>query len=348
MERLSSLQEPPSVQSNLEVLRTYKWLIITTSLVGAIIAAIAALGAIPIYRASAKLLIERTAPQVVKVPDLLPTEEALATDFYPTQYGILKSYSLAREVVTNLDLQQHPEFVGTPEEKSSGLLGSIQGGLRGLLGSIQGGMRGMLDGIGIAPAARQHPAIAIGADTQEHQIVEAFLGRLKVDPVRNSRLVTISFDGRDPALIAQIVNTLAEAYMNLTIELKLHTAQAAMQWLRDKVGEERQKIEQAERALQAFRERENILSAQGSEEVLSEKARRAQRYAHPDAGQAAGDRQPGTAAAADRQRPQNDGGLPSGHAKSIHSDPQVQLCHAGDDSLRVVGPVRLQASRPPA
>src|SRR4029453_16973363 len=99
----------------------------------------------------------------------------------------------------------------------------------------------------------------------------AFLGRLKVDPVRNSRLVTISFEGRDPVLIAQIVNSLAEAYMNRTIELKLDATQTAMQWLRDKVGAERKKIEKAEWALQAFRERENILSPQGGEEILVKK-----------------------------------------------------------------------------
>jgi uncharacterized protein involved in exopolysaccharide biosynthesis len=110
-------------------------------LAGAIITAISAFRAIPIYRASAKLLIDRAAPQVVKVPEVLPTEAAEATDYYPTQYGILKSLSLAREVVTQLSLQQHPEFVGRPEEKSFDLLGSIQGGLQRLL-----------EGIGIAPA----------------------------------------------------------------------------------------------------------------------------------------------------------------------------------------------------
>ena len=261
MERLPSRQEPPIARSYLEVLRKYKWLLITTSLAGAIIAAISAFRAIPIYRASAKLLIERAAPQVVKVPEVLPTEAAGTTDYYPTQYGILKSFSLAREVVTKLDLQQHPEFVGTPEEKSFDLLGSIQGGCAG----------GVLEGIGIAPAARQHAAVTSRADVQERQIVEAFLGRLKVEPVRNSRLVTISFEGRDPVLIAQIVNSLAEAYMNRTIELKFNATQTATQWLRDKVGEERQKIEQAERALQAFRERENILSPQGGEEILVKK-----------------------------------------------------------------------------
>src|SRR5438093_1897992 len=113
MERQPGLPEPPMARSYLEVLRKYKWLFITTSLAGAIIAAISALRAIPIYRASAKLLIERVAPQVVKVPEVLPTEAAETSDYYPTQYGILKSLSLAREVVTKLDLQQHPEFVGT-------------------------------------------------------------------------------------------------------------------------------------------------------------------------------------------------------------------------------------------
>src|SRR5215470_12424907 len=145
MERLPSPPETPIARAYLEFLRKYKWLLITTSLAGTIVAAISALRAIPIYSASAKLLIERAAPQVVKVHEVLPTEAAGATDYYPTQYGILKSTSLAREVVTKLALQQHPEFVGTPEEKSFDLFGSIQGGLRGLLGSIQGGMRGMLD-----------------------------------------------------------------------------------------------------------------------------------------------------------------------------------------------------------
>ena len=233
MERLPSRQEPPVARSYLEVLRKYKWLLITTSLAGAIIAAVSAFRAIPIYRASAKLLIERVAPQVIKVPDVLPTEAAEGADYYPTQYGILKSLSLAREVVKQLALQQHPEFVGTPDP--------------------------------------QHAAVTSRADASERQIAEAFLGRLRVEPVRNSRLVTISFEGRDPVLIAQIINSLAEAYRNRTIELKFNAAQAATHWLREKVGEERQKLAQAEGALQAFLKQENMLSPQGGEEILVKK-----------------------------------------------------------------------------
>ena len=74
MERLPSPQEPPIARSYLEVLRRYKWLLVTTSLAGAIVAAISSFRALPVYRASAKLLIERAAPQVLKVPEVLPTD----------------------------------------------------------------------------------------------------------------------------------------------------------------------------------------------------------------------------------------------------------------------------------
>ena len=56
--------------------------------------------------------------------------------------------------------------------------------------------------------------------------------------------MTLSFEGRDPVLITQIVNSLAEAYMNRTIDLKINATQTATQWLRDKVGEERKKTVQ--------------------------------------------------------------------------------------------------------
>src|SRR5918996_2728726 len=260
MERQSIPQEPPLARSYLEVFRKYKWLLITTSLACAIVAAIASFRDTPIYGASAKLLIERAAPQVVKLPEVLPAEVADTADYYPTQYGILKSRSLAREVVMELSLQRHPEFVGTPEEKSFDLVGLMQGGLKGVLESM-----------GLPSSPHKQPWTSGGAAEQDRETLDAFLGRLKVEPVRNSRLVTISFEGRDPVLITQIVNSLAEAYMNRTVELKFNASQAAMQWLRDKVGEERKKIEQAEWALQAFREQENILSPQGGEEILVKK-----------------------------------------------------------------------------
>src|SRR5262249_13208429 len=167
MERQLSLPDPPIALSYLEVLRRYKWLLLTTSLACAIVAAISSFRATPIYRASAKLLIERAAPQVVKVPDVLPTEAAGTVDYYPTQYGSVNCRSLPRKEVTKLGPQQPPEFIGTPEGKSSGLFGPLRERVVGVL-----------EGMGMAPAAGRHAAIPSRASAQEHQIIAAFLGRL--------------------------------------------------------------------------------------------------------------------------------------------------------------------------
>ena len=129
-------------RSYLEVLRTYQWLFITTSLIGATVSAISAFRAPSIYRAAAQLLIERAAPQVVNLPEVLPTGTD-SSDYYPTQYGILKSRSLAREVVSQLHLHEHPEFVGRPEEQLFSL--------RHLLTPLQASLKALLESIGLRP-----------------------------------------------------------------------------------------------------------------------------------------------------------------------------------------------------
>lgn len=251
----------PMARSYLEVLRTYRWLLLTTSLIGATLAAISAFRAPAIYRAAAQMLIERAAPQVVNLPEVLPTGTD-SSDYYPTQYGILKSRSLAREVVGQLSLHEHPEFVGRPEEKRFRL--------SDLLTPVRGAVKALLEQVGLR-SPPMPPGLTSAGPDQERWIIDAFLARLTVEPVRNTRLVTISFEGRDPALITQIVNTLADAYMQRTVELRYNAAQAAMHWLEGKVGDERQRIERAERTLQTFREREDILSPEGGEEILVKK-----------------------------------------------------------------------------
>jgi polysaccharide biosynthesis transport protein len=261
MQPQSITPAPPTARSYLEILRTYWWLLLTTSLIGAILAAISAFRAPAVYRAAAQLLIERAAPQVVNLPEVLPSSTD-SSDYYPTQYGIMKSRALAREVVAQLALHEHPEFVGRPEEKRFSL--------SDLLTPVRGAAKALLDSLVLRPPPTPSGLTAGGVEPDQW-IIDAFLSRLKVEPVRNTRLVTISFEGRDPAIITQIINTLAEAYMQRTVELRYNAAQVAMHWLEGKVGEERQRIERAEQALQNFREREDILSPEGGEEILVRK-----------------------------------------------------------------------------
>jgi capsular exopolysaccharide synthesis family protein len=65
--------------------------------------------------------------------------------------------------------------------------------------------------------------------SNQEDIVGAFLKVVTVEPVRNSRLVNISVELPDPELSAEIVNTLAQTYVQQNLENKLFIAREILE-----------------------------------------------------------------------------------------------------------------------
>jgi capsular exopolysaccharide synthesis family protein len=91
-------------------------------------------------------------------------------------------------------------------------------------------------------------------------LIDAYLGKLIVSPVEGTRLVDISFAGRYPKLITQIVNTHAKTYIEQNLRRKFNANQLAEIWLSRGLEELREKEVKAEKALQQFKEKEDIIS----------------------------------------------------------------------------------------
>ena len=94
----------------------------------------------------------------------------------------------------------------------------------------------------------------------DNRLISAFLERIDVSPIRNSRLVDVSFEAKDSVLSAKIVNTLAAAYIDQNLETKLKAVQDAVKWLQIRIEEERKKVEKAEQALLKYKEQHDIVT----------------------------------------------------------------------------------------
>ena len=55
-------------------------------------------------------------------------------------------------------------------------------------------------------------------DLVQSRLIDRFLGRLAVVPVRNSRLVDVRFQSPDPALASTVATALASAYIAQNLE----------------------------------------------------------------------------------------------------------------------------------
>ena len=99
-------------------------------------------------------------------------------------------------------------------------------------------------------------------------IIDAFLGRLTVTPVRNSRLVDVRMISSSPEMAASLANALAREYIAQNLEYKFRSTKEAAAWLTEQLAEERKKLEASELALQRYREKGDAVSLEDRQNIV--------------------------------------------------------------------------------
>ena len=89
-------------------------------------------------------------------------------------------------------------------------------------------------------------------DNTYQDVLEQFQDRLRIEPVKRSRLIDLSFESRDPELAAGIANTLASNYIDHIIEERRQSSQEASEWLLTQLASTKASLENAEKDLQAY------------------------------------------------------------------------------------------------
>ncbi|MDB5874134.1 MAG: hypothetical protein JWQ07_3576 [Ramlibacter sp.] len=84
---------------------------------------------------------------------------------------------------------------------------------------------------------------------------------LDVKPARESNIINIAWTGRSPAEAAKVANTFAQAYLDVSLELKTNPAKRYAEWFDDQVKLSRDRLGQAQDKLSAFQQQSGIVSS---------------------------------------------------------------------------------------
>jgi len=221
-----------------------------------------------IYQASVTLQIEKENPNVLDFKEVM-TFDASSSDYYQTQYQILKGSGLIRKLIREEDLGNDPY-----------LQALTRGRLRGFLRK-QLWLPDFFEAFLTSPKAES-----------------VFISRmLQIKPVRNSQLVTITVLHPDSRRAANIANKLAELYIEQNLKNRYLVSEQAMGLISGQLGALKAKVAEAERKLQAYKEDHSLVSIPSLHEkdqflqdaklalvkLQSREARMAKRYllAHP-------------------------------------------------------------------
>jgi len=207
------------------------------------------------YRAQGQLLIENE--RTTAVPGLAGQNADFYEDpepYFQTQYKILRGRDLTRRVVARIKLNQVPEFNGTAKPPSTPF--TLLTDLRTRLVSLVSGKAQTPEG----PRVEQTP--------DESALVGAFISRVNVDPVRGSRLVLVSFDAIDPTVATTATNGLMDEYVDQNLDVKLQSSQNMLDWLDKELANQQKKVEESERALAEYRDKQNALSLDDKQNIV--------------------------------------------------------------------------------
>ncbi len=232
----------------LRVILKRRWTIITIFAVIAITVTIHTFTATPIYEATTRLIIEKENPNVVSIQEVMAID-ASGTDYYQTQYKIIESRTIAREVIRRLNLDKSEEFFPKPKDDL----------ISNLIASIKETFKSKKDAV-VSLLKTDNDTGQLEDFDIDYNLVSAFIGRISVEPIRNSRLLDLKFQAKDPVLAARIVHTLAKSYIDQNLETKLDAVQDAVKWLYNRIEQEREKVGKAEEALLKYKEKHNIVT----------------------------------------------------------------------------------------
>jgi len=197
------------------VLVKHWWLVTAVFLVTVITVAIWVFSQVPIYQATATVLIDPEPPRVLNIQDVAPigsggVEYAGSQSYYPTQYEILKSRPVLERAAEALKV------------------------------------------------AGRDPGASVR-------------GSLSIEPKRNTRLVYVRYEHRDPNAAADIANGIAQSYVKYNLDLKLQGARDAMVWLTHEMRTLETKVKDSAMALQNYRVKSGIVGLQEQRQITAQK-----------------------------------------------------------------------------
>ncbi|WP_048648828.1 GumC family protein [Nitratireductor soli] len=218
-----------------------KWLIVATTILGALLGVLVALATPKMYFAATELLFDPRDLQIVE-RDLarggLPSDATLA--LIENQVAIMTSGRVLNRVVERLDLASDPEFNGSG------------GGILGLVTSPRALLSALVNGGGDADAGTRH-SIAIDNLAQA------------LDVSRNAKtfIIIVGVTTRDAEKSALIAETMTDVFLETYGDLQSATAGRANKEINERVDSLRGEVERAERAIAEFKAKNDIVDAQG-------------------------------------------------------------------------------------
>lgn len=190
------------------------------------------------YTAATTVEISRESNNIVAIQGVEREAGLADQEFYQTQYGLLRSRSLAERVAGQLRLVDDPEFFKQFKVKSDGPAFDLINGR-------------------YSPTGRQ---------VRQRVAGDVLLDHVDIAPTRLSRLVEIRVTTPSPELSAKIANAWTASFIQASLERRYQATSYARNFLENRLEQLRSRLEISERQLVSYASAQRIINLPAAQE----------------------------------------------------------------------------------
>ncbi len=243
-----------SIAEYVQILLRHRWLIAAVAVTVVMLAALQVFTTTPRFRAAATLQIDPEDSKVLPYEAITQSGgQGRQEEYLWTQAEKLRTRSLAIRVVERLDLANDPAFTRPARA----------GFLLDLLGKTTGTLRGLFK--------RRRVEAPPDLSAADNALAGGVIGGLQVRPLRNTRLIKVSYESTDPHLAAKICNTLAEEFIEYHLESKFNATVRASDFLHKQLEDLKIRVEKSEEALLRYAQAKNIVNLDERQPISQKK-----------------------------------------------------------------------------
>jgi len=232
-----------------------KWSIMAVTLCCLIIGGLIASSAVPIYRASAKILADPQQPNANRNEQYIAS--ALVFLYYETQYEIINSRNIAQTVVEKLGLVE--KYKKTQKENKSKKVS----GLSSTIKEIKTEFSALFS---------KEKTTKISAPTDADlkiMLASSIQAGIEVSGGKQSQIINISYTSPDPQEAAEIINAISDAYIQFGLESRLGEVKNTESWLTEQYALLKEKLQDSETTLSTYRSQQGLVDTSQQQRIAN-------------------------------------------------------------------------------
>jgi polysaccharide biosynthesis transport protein len=237
-----------SLRDLLRILDRRRRVLVVTALTVFLLAVLACVFMTRRYEATGVFELQKSSSDTLDLEGLMSggasgTADSLSVNIdLQTQVDILKSDTLALQVIKELDLEHNADFRPTF---------SFYGAILGL----------------ISPSGPRDPSGATLDESpgRRSRVLKIFASHLSVRAIAGTRLIEVDFSNRDPRVAAEVVNHLVQALIDYTFQTKFIATNQVSDWLQTQLGDLRKQTTDLQARVVALQQSSGIFGVGGTD-----------------------------------------------------------------------------------